>query len=491
MAYKFKVFLKLKCNSNITNMKRRTFFTTLGATIGTSMPAFSIVSRHVLGGKNFIAPSDKLNVAAIGAGGKAWQNLNRTYQKGEANIVSLCDVDDRMAKQSREAWPEASYYKDFRQMLDKEDKNIDGVIVSSPDHMHAVHALRAMKMGKHVYVEKPLTHDIQEARTLTEAAGKYKVVTQMGNQGSSGDDTRYVEKWIQDGVIGEVERVHVWTNRPVWPQGIPTPKDSHTIPTEVDWDLWLGTAPERPFNPIYIPANWRGWVDFGTGALGDMGCHFIDVPFRALKLGYPTSVQCSIGSVWEGFFEEAIYTDSYPPSSKIHIQFPQRDTMPPVELIWYDGGILPRRPDELKPDEPMADWDGGIIFEGSKGKLMAGLFGERATLLPTSRMKDIKLPEPDQPLVADGAEGHQQQWVEACKKGFGSYTSSNFDIAGPLTETVIMGNLAVLSYNYQEGEEFPGRKLLLWDGPNMKITNFEKANDFVKRTYRGTWDFTI
>jgi len=347
-------------------------------------------------------------------------------------------------------------------------------------------------MGKHVYVEKPLTHDIQEARLLTEAARKYKVVTQMGNQGSSGNDTRYVEKWIQDGIIGEVDRVHVWTNRPVWPQGIPTPKDSHKIPSELDWDLWLGTAPERPFNPIYIPANWRGWVDFGTGALGDMGCHFIDVPFRALKLGYPVSVQCSVGSVWKGFFEEAIYTDSYPPSTKIHIQFPQRENLPPIELIWYDGGILPRRPDELKPDEPMADWDGGMIFEGSKGKLMAGLFGERATLLPTSRMKDIKLPEPDQPLVINGAEGHQQQWVEACKQGFGSYTSSNFEIAGPLTETVIMGNLAVLSYNYQEGEEFPGRKLLLWDGPNMKITNFEKANDFVKRTYRGgTWDFNI
>jgi predicted dehydrogenase len=472
-------------------MKRRTFISTLGATIGSTVPAFSIVPRHILGGGNYIAPSDKLNVAAIGAGGKAWQNLNLTFKKGEANIVSLCDVDDRMAERSREAWPDASYYKDFRIMLEKEDDNIDAVIISSPDHMHAVHALMAMKMGKHVYVEKPLTHDIQEARLLTEAAKKYKVVTQMGNQGSSGDDTRYVEKWIQDGVIGDVGRVHVWTNRPVWPQGIPTPKDTHSVPDEVDWDLWLGTAPERPFNPIYIPANWRGWVDFGTGALGDMGCHFIDVPFRALKLGYPVSVQCRVGSVWEGFFKEAIYTDSYPPSSKIHIQFPKREGMPPVELIWYDGGILPRRPDELKPDEQMADWDGGMIFEGSKGKLMAGLFGMRATLLPTSRMNDIKLPEPDQPLVAEGTEGHQQQWVEACKKGFGSYTSSNFDIAGPLTETVIMGNLAVLSYNYKKGEEFPGRKLLLWDGPNMKITNFAKANDFVKRTYRGKWDFKI
>lgn len=455
------------------------------------MPTFHIFSRHVLGGKNFTAPSDMLNVAAIGAGGKAWENLNRTYDKGEANIVSLCDVDDRMAKRSRDKWPRASYYRDFREMLDKEDRNIDGVIISSPDHMHAVHALRAMKMGKHVYVEKPLTHDIYEARILTEAARKYQVVSQMGNQGSSGDDTRYVEKWIQDGLIGDVHMVHVWTNRPVWPQGIPTPKGGLPVPSELDWDLWLGTAPRRDFNPIYLPANWRGWVDFGTGALGDMGCHFIDVPFRALKLGYPVSVQCSVGAVWKGFFEEAIYTDSYPPSSKIHIQFPAREGMPPVELVWYDGGIKPRRPDELKADEPMADVDGGMIFEGSKGKLMAGLFGMRATLLPTSKMKEISPPEPSQSLVPDGSVGHQQQWVQACKNGFGSYTSSNFDIAGPLTETVIMGNLAVLSYNYKQGDEFPGRKLLLWDGPNMKITNFEPANKFVKRNYRGNYDFAI
>jgi predicted dehydrogenase len=472
-------------------MKRRSFITAVGATVGTIFPTPYVVSRHIIGGRNYTAPSDKLNVAAIGAGGKAWENLNRTFQKGEANIVSLCDVDDRMATRSREMWPEASYFRDFREMLDREDKAIDAVIVSSPDHMHAVHALWAMKMGKHVYVEKPLTHDIYEARTLTEAAIKYQVVTQMGNQGSSGDDTRYVEKWIQAGVIGDVHRVHVWTNRPVWPQGIPTPSDTHSVPSELDWDLWLGTAPDRKYNSIYLPANWRGWVDFGTGALGDMGCHFIDVPFRALKLGYPVSVQCSVGAVLNGFFDEAIYTDSYPPSSKIHIQFPEREGMPAVELVWYDGGILPRRPDELNPDEPMADWDGGIIFEGSKGKLMAGLFGTGATLLPTSRMKDIKLPEPDQPFVEDGTVGHQQQWVEACKEGFGSYTSSGFKIAGPLTETVIMGNLAVLSYNYKLEEDFPGRKLLLWDGPNMNITNFDKANDFVKRKYRGEWDFKI
>ena len=465
-------------------MRRRSFIKKTGS----GLAGISIVPRSVLGGKGYTAPSDKLNIAALGAGGKAEVNLRNSFNNGSDNIVALCDVDDRMAKNSREKWPDARYYRDYRELLDKEDSNIDAVIISTPDHMHAVMAMEAMKRGKHVYVEKPLTHDIYEARMLTEAALKYKVVTQMGNQGSSGDDTRKIETWIQKGVIGDVHTVHVWTNRPVWPQGIPTPTGSFPVPNEVQWDLWLGTAPERPFNPIYIPANWRGWVDFGTGALGDMGCHFIDVPFMALKLGYPEAVECSVGSVYSGFFEEAIYTDSYPPSSKIHIQFPARNSMPPVEMIWYDGGIKPKRPVELLPDEQMAEWDGGIIFEGTQGKLMAGLFGQNPTLLPSSRMRDIDLPAPEKPLVKGGTEGHQQQWVMACKEGFGAVTSSPFSISGPLTETVLMGNLAVRSYNFREkakSRDFPGRKKLLWDGASMRITNFEPANMFVKRKYEG------
>src|SRR5690606_2093371 len=278
-----------------------------------------------------------------------------------------------MAADARTKWPEAAFYRDYRVMLDEMQSDIDAVIVSTPDHMHAVQTLAAFDLGKHVYCEKPLTHDIAEARRLTEAAARARVVTQMGNQGSSGDSTRLIETWIQEGLIGDVTRVHVWTNRPVWPQGIPTPAATDPVPPELTWDLWLGTAPYRDFNAVYLPATWRGWRDFGTGALGDMGCHLIDVPYRALGLGYPISVEASIGSVWSGFFEEAYYPDSYPPSSKIHIQFPARDTLSPVELIWYDGGILPRRPEELLPDEPMGDWDGGIIFEGTQGKLMAGL----------------------------------------------------------------------------------------------------------------------
>ena len=474
-------------------MKRRKFVKNTASAALT----FSIVPREVLGGVGYTAPSDKLNIAAIGVGGKGWVNVTYSYNDGSDNIVALCDVDDRMATQARTKWPNAPYYRDYREMLDQEGDRIDAVIVSTPDHMHGVQALDAMRRGKHVYCEKPLTHDIYEARILTQAAEKYRVVTQMGNQGSSGDDTRYVESWIQSGLIGDVTKVHVWTNRPVWPQGIAMPTEKHDIPSEIDWELWLGTAPERPFNPLYVPANWRGWVDFGTGALGDMGCHFIDVPFRALKLGYPDSVYCSTAAVWSGFFQQSIENDSYPTASKIHIDFPARGDMPPVQMIWYDGGILPERPAELLPDEELGEWNGGILFEGSNGKLMAGLFGTNPTILPTSKMAEVSFPKPSKPLVERGPEGHQQQWVKACKEGYGAYTSSSFAEAGPLTETVLMGNLAVLSYNYAEEVNtwqrynFPGRKKLLWDGENMRITNFEPANQFVRRTYRGEWDFNI
>lgn len=465
-------------------MERRTFLSR-GARIAAG---FFIVPPYVLGGKGHVPPSDRLDIAAIGTGGKGIVNLTNSWNNGTDNIVALCDVDDRMAAEARGKWPKARYYKDYREMLDRRHRKFDAVIVSTPDHMHAIQAMAVMELGKHLYCEKPLTHDIREARKLTEAAKKYKIVTQMGNQGSSGDGTRKIETWIQAGVIGKVRRVHVWTNRPVWPQGVPLPEGSPAIPSELSWDLWLGTAPARPYNPVYLPAKWRGWVDFGTGALGDMGCHFMDVPFRALKLGYPVAVECSIGSVWKGFFEEAYYPESYPPSSKIHIQFPARENMPEVELIWYDGGIQPKRPAELKPDEQMGEWDGGILFEGSEGKLMAGLFGRNPTLLPTARMREADLPAPERAAVPGGEEGHQQQWVRACKEGYGAYTSSPFEAAGPLTETVLMGNLAILSYMYREkegnGYVYPGRKQLLWDGETMRITNFEPANRFTGRTYR-------
>lgn len=475
-------------DSSSQALPRRTFLQRSALAAGVM-----IVPRYVLGGKGYIAPSDKLNIAAIGAGGKGMYNLTQAYNEGSDNITVLCDVDDRQSQKAREMWPSATYYKDYRQMLDKEGNNVDAIIVSTPDHMHAPIALAAMQLGKHVYVEKPLTHNIEEARQLTKAAKLYKIVTQMGNQGSSGDDTRLIETWIQQDIIGDVHTVHTWTNRPVWPQGIPTPTEKQPVPAGVDWNLWIGVAPFRDYHEAYMPFRWRGWWDFGTGALGDMGCHIMDVPFRALNLAYPESVSCSVGTVWKDFFEEAYLTESCPPSSVIHLKFPARDNMSSVNFSWYDGGILPPRPEELGPDEPMGDWDGGMILEGSKGKLMAGMWGKNPTLLPTSAMRGATLPPATIPFVEGGPEGHQQQWVKACKEGYGAYTSSPFDVAGPLTETVIMGNLAVRSYNYREptadgkGYTYPGRKQLLWDGENMKITNFEVANQFVQREYRTGW----
>lgn len=461
-----------------------------------AVASFSIVPRHVLG-KGFVAPSDKLNIAAVGCGGKADFNIPQAYNNGSDNIVALCDVDDRQAKKFREKFPKAPYYKDFRQMLAKEGKKIDAVIVTTPDHMHYPVAMAAMQLGKHVYVEKPLTHDIWEARQLTEAARKYKVVTQMGNQGSSGKGTRLTEAIIQSGAIGEVHTVEVWTNRPVWPQGVKSPKDrgeKQPIPSEVDWNLWLGTAPFRDYHEAYMPFRWRGYWDFGTGALGDMGCHFMDVPFRALKLSYPTSVECSVGQVYADFFQEAFFDDVCPPSSSIHLKFPNPTGQQhkEISLSWYDGGIRPALPEGCDYEKVFANVDGGLLFIGTNGILAAELFGNNPKLFPTAKFENYTMPEPKRALVEGEVNGHQQQWVKACKKGFGTYTSSSFDEAGPLTETVLMGNLAVRSFLYREAKQgngfnFPGRKKLLWDGTNMKITNFDVANQFVRRQYREGW----
>jgi predicted dehydrogenase len=450
---------------------------------------FSIVPRHVLGGPGFVAPSDKLNMAAIGCGGKGDVNIRLAFNNGSDNIAALCDVDDRQSKKYREQFSSAPYFRDYREMLDKAGKTFDAVIVSTPDHMHTPIAMAAMQLGKHVYVEKPLTHDIYEARMLTEAARKYRCVTQMGNQGSSGDATRQIETYIQKGVIGRVHKVECWTNRPVWPQGVKSPKDrgeSQPVPPEVDWKLWLGTAPYRDYHEAYMPFRWRGYWDYGTGALGDMGCHFMDVPFRALKLKYPTSVECSVGSVFGDFFKEAFYDDVCPPSSAIHLTFPSDDRkVKEIKFSWYDGGIRPALPDGIPYEVMFASNDGGMIFYGSKGMLTAGLFGNNPRLFPEEKFEGKKLPAPEKPLVEGKTEGHQQQWVKACKEGYWAYTSSSFDESGPLTETVLMGNLATRSYLFRENGKFPGRKKLLWDGENMKITNFDYANQFVRRQYEG------
>lgn len=467
-----------------TQESRRHFLKTLGIT-GT---AFTIVPRHVLG-KGFVAPSDTLYIGGIGAGGKGYSDLAESSKGESVKVVSLCDVDDRRSKRAREAFDGASYYKDFRVMLEKE-KNLDAVTVSTPDHMHAMQALAAMELGKHVYVQKPLTHDIAEAREMTEAAHKYKVVTQMGNQGASGDGVRKMQEWYQAGLIGEVEEVWCWTDRPVWPQGIPWKEEKIEIPKELDWNLWLGTAPKKNFIDNLVPFNWRGWWDYGTGALGDMACHIIEPAFKTLELGYPTGVEASVGSVYLGPFNRGYYPESCPPSSHVILDFPARGDKPAVKLHWMDGGIQPTRPEGLGANETMGDGGNGVIMKGSKGTMMCGTYGINPRLLPDSLHEQT---ETVSETIARVPEGHYVQWANACMAGYQQNDcSSDFDLAGPLTESILMGNLALRSFDIrkkkEKGYDYPGRYIkLLWDGPNMNITNFDEANQFVKRDYRTGW----
>lgn len=456
--------------------------------------AFMIVPRHVLGGKGFLAPSDRLLVAGIGAGGKGQSDIAMFAKSGKADIAFLCDVDDRRAANSVKAFPKAKYYKDWREMIDKEHKNFDAVSVSTPDHNHAIQALAAMQLGKHVYVQKPLTHDIYEARILTQAAKKYKVVTQMGNQGASNDGPRQMKEWYEAGLIGDVHTVYAWTNRPVWPQGIPWPTTKAEIPKELDWNLWLGTAPEKDFVDKLVPFNWRGWWDYGTGALGDMGCHLIEAPFSVLNLKYAKEVEASVGSVYVDEFKRGYFPESCPPSSHVTLKFPKTNkTKGDVTLHWMDGGIQPERPEELEANETFGDGGNGTLFVGTKGKMMSETYSANPKLLPLSRNKDIKVPE-KYARVKGGADGHYAQWVDAAIAGYGKQeVSSPFEIAGPLTEALLMANLAIRSFDIQKTVNgkvtYPGRYTkMLWDNDNMKVTNFDEANQFVKREYRKGWN---
>ncbi len=457
-----------------------------------------IVPRHVLGGKGFTAPSDQLLVAGIGAGGKGESDLQEFAKTGRVRITCLCDVDDRQAVNSRNRFPGARYYTDYREMLEREHRQIDAVSVSTPDHNHAVQAMAAMQLGKHVYVQKPLTHDIYEARMLTAAAERYRVVTQMGNQGASGDGVRRLMEWYRAGLIGEVTDVYIWTDRPVWPQGIPWPAATAAVPSGLNWDLWLGTAPDQPYAENVVPFNWRGWWDYGTGALGDMGCHLFEAPFRVLEPGYPFEASCSVASVYTAPFTRGYFPESAPASSTVTLRFRQPASGRILNFHWSDGGIQPEKPEELAADEQMGDGGNGVLFCGSKGKMMCSTYGAHPRLLPLSRNPDDHTPI-TLARVPGGAAGHYAQWVNACIAGYGSseaaQLSSPFSIAGPLTEAVLMGNLAIRSADirypskqYKNGYDYPGKNIRLqWDGPGMRVTNFDEANQFVRRTYRQGW----
>ncbi len=460
--------------------------------------AFMIVPRHVLGGQGFLAPSDRLVVAGVGVGGKGYSDIASFAKSGKADIGFLCDVDDRRAARSVAAYPKAKYYRDWREMYEKEHKHFDAVSVSTPDHNHAVQTLAAMQLGKHVYVQKPLTHDIYEARILTEAAKKYKVVTQMGNQGASNNGPRIMKEWYDAGLIGDVHTIYAWTDRPVWPQGIPWSANRAEVPKELDWDLWLGTAPFKDYVEKLVPFNWRGWWDYGTGALGDMGCHLLEAPFSVLNLKYASEVQASVGSVYVDEFKRGYFPESCPPSSHVTLKFPKTDkTKGDVTVHWMDGGIQPERPEELQANETFGDGGNGTLFIGTKGKMMSSTYSANPRLLPLSKNQEVNV-APKFARVPGEADGHYGQWVEAAIAGYGKKElSSPFEIAGPLTEALLMANLAIRGADVKrisaEGKEtFPGRYIkLLWDNAHMKVTNFDDVNQFVRRKYRDGYSLDL
>lgn len=451
----------------------------------------SIVPRHVLGGPGYQAPSDTLNIAGIGVGGRGASNLNAMISE---NIVAICDVDYRHVDRTlrtrdgavaerfaalHEAYEQAERYADFRRMLDDLSGTLDAVVVSTPDHLHAVAAMEALQRGLHVYVEKPLTRTVREARALRDAADTQDVVTQMGNQGHTHPDGRRAIEWVWDGAIGTVQEIHAWTDRPAnwWPQGVSRPADSMTPPDGLRWDLFLGPAPDVPYHTAYHPFRWRGWLDYGTGALGDMGTHILDHAVWALDLGAPTEVWGSSN----GFGRDHAERVSWPSVETVHYTF-GRGGRPPVTVTWYDGGLLPPRPHALPPDVPLvrtlgpdedgpAPSSGGAIWVGDEGVLMHDTYGRNPRLYPT----ELEATAADAPQRLPRIDtSHQMNWVEACKGR--AVASCPFDYAAPLTETLLLGSVAL-----QAGVP------IRYDPRSMTIPNAPAAEPYLRRDARGEW----
>jgi len=465
--------------SSIT-LTRRQFLR--GATL--SAGAFMLAPAAVLGLRGAASPNQKLNLVGIGTGSQGAHDLS---QMESENIVALCDVDKQHAARVFKKYPRAQQFTDYRQMLDQV-KEIDGVVIATPDHHHAFAAMEAIKRGKHVFCEKPLTHSVWEARRITLAAREAKVATQMGNQGQATEPPRRLCEYVWSGVIGKVLEAHIWTDRPsrglfgeYWPQGGPRPADTPPVPATLDWDLWLGPAPQRPYHPAYLPFKWRGWWDFGTGALGDIGCHAMDPVFRALKLGAPLSVQAASTRVNE---------ETYPLGSIVTYHFPARPAapqahnrhlaglsgrdagaiaMPPCKLVWYDGGLRPPRPDGLPAGKLLGN--SGRLLIGEKGFILGD------EVYPAARAKAVH----NLPKTIPRSDDHYQEWIRACKGG--KPGGANFEWAGPLAEAVLLGNVALRS---QLREDLTLDKLL-WDSANLRFTNLDEANRFLHRDYRAGW----
>ena len=476
---------------------RRHFF--IGSLLAGAVPAGGFGSTASLRMLGYKSPNERLNIAAIGSGGKGASDIAGCATE---NIVALCDVDEKRAARTFERYDKAPKYKDFRQMLDKEGRNIDAVIVATPDHMHATATMWCMERGKHVYTQKPLTRTIWEARELTKAAAKYKVATQMGNQGYSNPGTRQCAEMIWAGEIGEVREVHAWSNRPIWPQGLTATPKTEPAPATFDWQQWLGPAQDRPYSSAYAPFAWRGFFEFGCGALGDMACHILGAPNVALMLGAPASVEC--------ISQEGKSEFMFPKKSVIRFDFPARANMPPVKIFWYDGCIDPPfRPEGLAKTEILGDLprartaaaakprpqtpprtdsisaldqmvnrlanrgSNGSLFVGNKGLITTGTYGEGTRLLPASKMEDYEAPAP----LLTRSPGHYRDWIRACKGG--DPACSNFSVAGPFTEWILLGSLSL---------RFEGK--LEWDSEKMRITNNREANELVRPKFRKGWQFS-
>ena len=436
--------------------------------IAAAATTFMIVPRHVLGGAGYTPPSEKLNIACIGCGGKGASDIRSVASE---NIVALCDVDQKRAAKTFKAFPKATVYKDFRKMLEKEDKNIDAIVVATPDHTHAVASMTGLKMGKHVYCQKPLAHDIFEVRAMTEEAKKSGLVTQMGIQIHAYSRMKLGVEMIKAGMIGKVRRVEVWSCKgrksgKVKRVNLPAaPLPSMPVPSTLDWDLWLGPAPFRQYNKGYCPVNWRIWMDFGCGRLGDMGCHIIDPVFWALDLKSPTSVLAH---------PTAFTSEVYPDSNCVQWEFPARGDQPPVTLKWFDGANMPDVPPGMDKDFKLPS-QGGLYY-GDKGVMLLPHMTSQTPknikpiLLPSERMLDFKAP----PQLFERGIDHYNEWVRACKGGKKVLTP--FDYSGPLTETVLLGNVATRA----------GTKLD-WDSRKMEVTNMPEANAYLRRNYREGW----
>jgi predicted dehydrogenase len=463
-----------------TRVTRRQF---IGRAAGAAA-VFTIVPRHVLGGAKFVAPSKKVYIAIIGCGGQGLFNTRELFQQKDAQIVAIADPREQAdysqwyyggvaGRLPTKAEVEARYardnpqfkcrdYVDFRELLDKE-KNIDAILCATPDHWHAFVTIAALHRGKHFYCEKPLTHNVYEARMVAKAAIEAGVATQMGNQGRSDEGNQLTCEMIWDGAIGAVREVHAWSSPGVWASGRGRPKDTPPVPPGFDWQLWLGPKADRPYHPAYAPFTWRGWWEFGTGDVGDMAIHNLDPAFAALKLDHPISVE----AVQTDFVDPEVIG----PNNHVIWEFGPREKMGPVTVHWYDGTLRPSRPADLEEGRRLGEDDNGILILGSKGTIMGGGWSRSPRIIPESKMRAYGKP----PRVLSRSKGHHRNWLDACKGG--PQAISDFSYGARLAEFVLLGNVAIRA-----------RKKILWDGPNMRVTNVPEAQQFVQEQYRPGFD---